>query len=102
MLYIVIKNLKLNLILKAFAGAIIMTLYDLIMEPTAVWLNFWNWETKVIPFSNYITWFCISLVFMLIFLISSTKIKNKVATTLLLTQTGFFLLLTIRILLFPI
>lgn len=54
--------------LKAFVIAILMTIFDIFMEPVAVKLNYWQWIDKtghaffVAPMKNYLAWFVISYV----------------------------------------
>ena len=42
--------------------ALCMVLFDFMMEPAAVKLNYWDWEGATIPVQNYLAWFLISLV----------------------------------------
>ena len=46
--------------LKVLFGALVMVVYDLIMEPVAIRLDMWSWGGDVIPLQNYIAWFVIS------------------------------------------
>ena len=76
----------------AFDGAIIATAFDFIMEPAAVKLGFWSWEGGHIPMLNYISWFGIS--FLLLLMFKETKFKaHPFAIHLLIIQTIFFLIL---------
>ena len=43
--------------------ALLMLLFDLLMESAAVKLGYWRWLDGTIPFRNYLAWFLISLVF---------------------------------------
>lgn len=45
----------------AFLTAILMALFDFVMEPGAVKLQYWTWENGVIPLQNYAAWFFVSL-----------------------------------------
>ncbi|MEE4310850.1 MAG: carotenoid biosynthesis protein [candidate division KSB1 bacterium] len=40
-----------------------MVLFDVVMEPAAVKLNYWTWIGDHIPVRNYIAWFVISYLF---------------------------------------
>ena len=97
---ILVSNIKLNTILKALTGAVFMTLYDFIMEPAAIWLDFWNWKSMTIPIRNYVGWFTVSLIFTVLFLSLAKHTKNKIAPALFIAQTVFFLFLSLRISLF--
>lgn len=75
-------------------GALLMTLFDLVMEPGAVCIGLWNWEESYIPISNYVTWFLISVPVFAITRREADTMRNPLAVTLLLSQVGFFLALT--------
>ncbi len=54
--------------MRALAVAVLMTIFDVFMEPVAVKLNYWQWLDKtghsffVAPLQNYFAWFVISYV----------------------------------------
>lgn len=67
---------------------------DWLMEPVAVKLGFWKWGGDgSIPFYNYLCWFVISLLLMVVFHLMPFPKKNNFAVNLLLIQSMFFLLL---------
>lgn len=76
----------------AFYGAIIATAFDYIMEPAAVKLGFWTWQGGVIPILNYMSWFGISFLLLILFQKSTFKL-HKFAIYLLLIQGIFFTIL---------
>ena len=85
-------------ILKALSviadGAILAVLFDWLMEPVAVKLGFWTWKGDgSIPLFNYICWFGISLLLLMVFHFTKFNKQNKFAVNLLLIQLMFFLLL---------
>jgi putative membrane protein len=65
-------NTKFEIILIAILTATFATLFDFILEPAAVGLNYWSWtltsDPYNIPIQNYIAWFTISFFFALTFL----------------------------------
>lgn len=83
--------------LKALAvitdGATLAVLFDWLMEPVAVKLNFWHWQNNSIPVYNYVCWFVISALLLLIFNACRFHRPNKFAVHLLLIQIMFFLVL---------
>lgn len=94
---------KLNVKMNAFAssffviivGATIATCFDFILEPVAVKLNFWSWESGQIPLYNYSCWFIISAI-LLGFKKYFIKIRvNDFAISLLIIQALFFLILNL-------
>jgi putative membrane protein len=61
------KYEKTRVILKpvaqVFLIAFLMLLFDFIMEPAAIKLNYWRWESDFIPIQNYIAWFILGFLF---------------------------------------
>lgn len=84
-----------NDFLAAFAGAALMVVMDLNLEPVAVALNFWQWESSAIPFSNYLSWFLIALIIQLIFRKSPFHKENKLNFFLFINLLLFFFVLAI-------
>ncbi len=59
------KTGKFNLVLQAFIIALLMVIFDLVMEPAAMKLNYWNWSNGIVPMQNYFAWFVLSFLFIL-------------------------------------
>ena len=74
-------------------AATLAVLFDWLMEPVAVKLGFWQWEGSNIPLYNYVCWYIISLLLLLLFHWCRFPKQNKFAVNLLLIQIMFFLLL---------
>lgn len=75
-------------------GATLAVMFDWLMEPVAVKLGYWQWlGNGEIPFYNYICWFVISVLLLIVFQFSQFPKQNKFAVNLLLIQAMFFLLL---------
>jgi putative membrane protein len=75
-------------------GATLAVMLDWLIEPVAVKLGYWKWlQTGDIPFYNYVCWFIISMVLLLLFKRLDFSKQNKFAVNLLLIQAMFFLLL---------
>ena len=75
-------------------GATLAVVLDWLIEPVAVKLGYWTWlETGEIPFYNYICWFLVSMLLLLLFRRLGFMKQNKFAVNLLLIQAMFFLLL---------
>ena len=80
-------------IVKALLAAILMVILDIIIEPVAIHLNFWQWEAASIPIQNYIAWFLISLMLTVSFQYLLGSVRNKVGAGLFIIQVLFFTLL---------
>lgn len=75
-------------------GATLAVFFDWLMEPVAVKLGYWIWNGDgSIPMFNYICWFVISLLLLMVFHFAKFNKQNKFAVNLLLVQLMFFLLL---------
>ena len=74
-------------------GATLAVLFDWIMEPVAVKLNYWKWLSADIPLFNYLCWFLISAILLILFRMLKFNKQNKFAIHLFLIQLMFFLLL---------
>lgn len=84
-------------ILKSFLVGLMAVLFDLVLEPVAVKLNYWSWHHTSIPLQNYLSWFLISAGISFI----AEKVKIQKANTLvihyLFAQYLFFFLLLVFI-----
>ncbi len=89
------QNLAIHFTLKALIGAGMMLIYDIILEPVAIKLHMWQWENNTIPLQNYLAWFLISFVFLLLIEITNIKSQNPIAKRMLIVQLGFFLFLNV-------
>jgi bisanhydrobacterioruberin hydratase len=74
---------------------VLMVVYDLVLEQVAPDLGMWNWKNEVIPLQNYIAWFVVAFIFVLVFRSFRIKTSNKVAILLFILQFIFFLSLLI-------
>jgi len=77
-------------IVKSIFASILLTGLDFLIEPVAIFQDFWHWKLNVIPVQNYIAWFLISFVMQFIFYILSFKKENPLAVWMYLLQILFF------------
>lgn len=80
-----------------FAGALLMVIYDILLEPVAIRLNMWSWDTTTPPLQNYIAWFLVS--FPLVMLLSRyvKKSQNPLVIVVFVVHLLFFSLLNLMI-----
>ena len=79
---------------KVFVGSTIMILLDLLIEISSPKLDYWEFAVHPVPFSNYLWWFILSVLFHLIY--QSNKNKEFVlSTNILLIHFLFFGLLAV-------
>ncbi len=84
-----------NKIFAVIASGIIATLFDFLLEPVAIKLEYWNWFNNTIPLQNYLAWFIIASTISAFFLFAKVSIKGKLAETYLFVQVMFFLILNL-------
>jgi bisanhydrobacterioruberin hydratase len=74
---------------------VLMVVYDLVLEQVAPDLGMWNWKNEMIPLQNYIAWFVVAFIFVLVFRLLNIKTSNKIAPLIFILQFLFFLSLMI-------
>jgi putative membrane protein len=89
--YFKIKNWVLNTTI----AASILVLLDSLIEPIAMKFDYWQWADNTIPAQNYIAWWGLSFIFLLIFSKLHFNKQNFVAAILLPVQFLFFILLNL-------
>lgn len=85
----------LHQITKAFIGGLLMLLLDIVIEPVAMKMGFWQWQNQQIPLWNYGTWFIASFLLLFLFFHLPFKKENPVAAMLYLTLFLFFAVLNL-------
>jgi hypothetical protein len=84
--------------LKPIIAALLMVGLDVLIEPVAVYFDFWSWAGGSIPFKNYIGWFAISLILQILFFKLPFTKYNFLAGKVFFIQLFFFLILRLLIL----
>jgi len=87
------KFLNNNIFLKSFLVSITAVLFDLVLEPTATKLNYWQWQSSSVPLRNYLSWFLISNILSGIGFKLQIKLFNDVVIHYRIAQFIFFLVL---------
>ena len=59
---VVVAGLFQRVLLRIISAGILMVWIDLLLERFAIRHHFWVWESSVPPLSNYVSWFCISII----------------------------------------
>lgn len=80
-----------------FLGATLVTFFDVIMEPVAIYTGMWHWSQSYIPLQNYLAWFGLSVIFISIFIIFNRENSNKLAQPIFFLQLIFFAVLLVLI-----
>ncbi|MDF2436188.1 MAG: carotenoid biosynthesis protein [Bacteroidota bacterium] len=90
---IISNKVPVNIFIKCGIGALLLVILDMLIEQSAPKYHFWSWLDGIIPLRNYIAWFIISFIFLLLFHRMNFNKQNKLAPVLYLTQLVFFALL---------
>lgn len=83
-----------NRLLAATASAILCTVFDYIMEPSAIYLDYWKWHSAEIPLLNYAAWFFISLIASFYYLLLKPAVRIDRASLIFKLQLIFFMIIT--------
>jgi bisanhydrobacterioruberin hydratase len=81
--------------IKSIVGALLMVLFDLLLEPVAQQLGYWQWHGSIIPNQNYLAWFTISFFLFLFLFKANIHVNNRIGIWVYLIQ---FLFLSILLL----
>ena len=82
-----------NKTLISLATGLGMLLMDIFIEPVAIGLEFWKWQSVDVPLENYISWFVLSFVFTRFTM--NGQVKNPMSKWVLIVLGGFFIVLGI-------
>lgn len=74
-------------------GALLAAFFDWVMEPVASKLGYWQWKNGEIPLYNYVCWFVISFVLLMIMRWMRFQKANHFAVQLFIIQLLFFMAL---------
>ena len=87
--------------IKAIFAAFLMVCLDYLIEPVAIHLDFWHWESEKIPVQNFQAWFLIAFLLSYIFVKLEFIKSNSLAILLFFLQFFFFISINIFNLIFP-
>ena len=76
-------------ILNSLLTGIAMVGLDILIEPVAISLNFWQWEAPEVPLENYISWFALSFIFA--WISKKGNSRNPLSIWVIPVLTGFFI-----------
>jgi putative membrane protein len=80
-----------NIFVKSLCGALLMVILDYFIEPVAQHYFFWDWDSRFPPVTNYIGWFLVSFLLLLLFNKLRFNKQNPLAITLYMVQLVFFI-----------
>ena len=74
-------------------AATMVVVFDWVMEPVAIHLDYWHWFGENIPLQNYFAWFIIALIFSVIYQKLKLNTNSMVLKIYFFVQLFFFLML---------
>jgi putative membrane protein len=92
---IIVNPLPVTYIFKIIPAALLMIVYDVLLEQTAPILDMWEFAGGSAPFKNYISWFIISMIFLLFLRLTGIRFENRIAPFIFVLQLVFFAALLI-------
>ncbi len=94
-IHLLLQKVKLPAAIGLSLGAAMMTAYDVLLEPVAIAWKMWEWNGTSVPYRNYIAWFVISLLFLLLFRSLKVQLQNRIAIFTLVVQAVFLAFLNL-------
>lgn len=89
--YSISKQIFNNRWLIAFLSGIIITAFDMLLEPVAIKYGWWTWQTIDVPIFNYVCWLILGILFG--FLLHKKVQKTNRSFYMLIVQALFFVVL---------
>ena len=87
--------------LGALLVSLLCVLFDVILEPLAIRLNYWTWEMVQVPLQNYVAWFLISYIFALPTWLFKREEKSILLQGYIAIQGLFFILVRLGLAFMP-
>lgn len=79
--------------IKVVVVAVMVTGFDIVLEPVAIKLGYWTWAAVQVPLQNYFAWFVISFVFSASLSLSKVRLYNEMGGPIFIILFLFFILL---------
>ena len=92
---VICNGLKFSILIKSILGALMLVILDFFIEIVAVKYDFWSWSASTPPVQNFIAWFIISFLLLLLFNALNFNKSNKLAKGLFIIQLVFFVVLAL-------
>lgn len=87
---------KNKFLLPLIAGSLAV-IFDFVLEPVAIELNYWRWIDGSIPIQNYFAWFIIGTFSAVLFLLLKVRISNELPKYYFIMQFLFFAVLLLTL-----
>lgn len=90
-------SIEKNAFTTAMLAAVLAVLFDLMLEPIAIKLDYWNWIKGGIPLRNYYAWFGIAFVSSYLYKKMDVKTNTDIFRFYFIVQLVFFVVLSLFI-----
>ena len=94
---IIAEQIDQNIWLTALLTGTLAVLFDIILEPVAIKLDYWKWTSGTIPLYNYYSWFGISFIASLLYDLFKIQIYERLPESFFTIQFMFFIFLYVFI-----
>ena len=84
-----------NSLIKNIFASLLLVMLDILIEPVAIQLDFWNWRDIDVPIQNYIMWFLAAFMINGVVSIILKEIDFKTSVFVFGVQAYFFTILNI-------
>ena len=91
------ESIEKNAFTTAMLAAVLAVLFDLMLEPIAIKLDYWNWTKGGIPLRNYYAWFGIAFISSYLYKKMSVKTDTDIFRFYFVLQLIFFVVLSLFI-----
>jgi bisanhydrobacterioruberin hydratase len=88
-------KITVNNILRIVISSSFVVIFDFFLEPIAMKLDYWQWEKRAVPISNYFVWFSVSLILSITIILIKIEPRSQVSRSFFLIQIAFLVLLNI-------
>lgn len=78
------------------AGATMMLIFDVVLEPFAIATGMWQWGNITVPAENFVAWWFIAFILHTLMIPLNFKRGHKVAYAVFLSQIVFFIVINIK------
>jgi bisanhydrobacterioruberin hydratase len=86
----IVMRIPVNKIVRIFMAASLAVMLDFLIEPVAVYLDYWRWENNIIPVQNYAAWFILALIISSSYQFFRIRSKSSLPVHFFITQVLFF------------
>jgi len=91
------EQIEQNIFLRALLTGTLAVLFDLVLEPIAIKLDYWRWNSGLIPLLNYYSWFLISFIASILYDMFKIKTNENIPESYFIVQLLFFMILSVFI-----